>query len=75
MPLCFVKSFAEVGRRGGGVREREYLHDALAHLSGVRHAEDHDKGPIVTLTKFEPWLASFRELALAKNYQPFNSRP
>jgi hypothetical protein len=68
MSLCFVKAFAEVGRRGAGIKENEYLKHAVAHLSGVRHPEDSESGSVAVLMKFEPWLASLRALALTGSY-------
>ena len=73
MSLCFLasstrwKSAYDTERR---LTNGEFLDHILAHFRGQRHKEDGIPSCIEPLVAFEPWLASFREVALSNDCEP-----
>lgn len=70
MSLCFQQAFARVRRGEDGFSQYEYHKQLLQHLKGIRHPSDGDISVALPLTKFEPWVASLREICLGETYDP-----
>lgn len=66
MSLCFREAF--LAKQDHKITEEEYLGHLIAHLRGVRHPQDSDRDVIVS--KFDPFGASIREMALRTDYEP-----
>lgn len=72
MAACFMDSLLNM--KSDAITEQQLLRNVLAHFQGVRHREDTILGIGVPLSKFEPWIASIRDLALADDYEPLRSQ-
>ena len=72
MAACFMDSLLNM--KSDAITEQQLLRNVLTHFQGVRHREDTILGIGVPLSKFEPWIASIRDLALADDYEPLRSQ-
>lgn len=77
MSLCFLAAFTrwksayDTERR---LTDGEFLDHILAHFRGECHKEDGIPSCVEPLVAFEPWLASFREVALSNDYKPLEGK-
>ena len=70
MNLCFLPALAAAYTEVGGITQREYIEQLLAHFKGVRHPQDEILSISTTLATIEPWARSLRGIALGSSYEP-----